>query len=100
MWLMKLPSKSWTAVIRAALLLLLLSMQSYTLAHELDQGTVHDGSSCVACSVGSNGDGAISSDYQQQVVVENVTCVATFIESAPTTEPHHYSEARAPPKTL
>ncbi len=86
-------------LLRIALLLLLLSMQSVTLAHELDRSTVHDGGVCAVCSIGGHNNGAI--DSQPCCPVE-ITVVALVTESgnSPTAEPaRHTPEARAPPSS-
>jgi len=87
-------------IMRIALLLLLLSMQSFTVAHELTQGTTHDSSLCASCSIGSglNGIPSAAADCPINVSTGNQPVFAGF--SAPQASLRQTPEARAPPFTL
>jgi len=85
---------------RIALLLLLLSMQSFTSAHELNQGTTHDSSLCASCSIGSGHNGIPSTAVGCPVNVStgNQPVFAGIV--APQASLRQTPEARAPPITL
>lgn len=86
--------------LRIALLMLLLSMQSFTLAHELDQSIIHDGGVCAVCSIGGNHDGAITSHQDCPVYVAGFPYPATCGEYVPIEQFRSTQEARAPPPSL
>jgi hypothetical protein len=88
------------APLRIALLLLLLSMQSFTLAHELDQSIVHDGGVCAVCSVGGNHGGTIVSQQDCPVQKAAFLYAATCPEHWPAEPFRSTPEARAPPSSL
>lgn len=87
-------------LLRIALLLLLLSMQGFSSAHEIDKGQAHDSSACVTCSIGSGHDGIASNPVECPVTASHgsppeftpVTAIAAALRQIP--------EARAPPVTL
>lgn len=84
-------------LLRVALLLLLLSMQSFTLAHELDQSIVHDGSVCAVCSIGGHHEGAINSQPFFPVEIGTQRPVRAACESLLAAPARYTPEARAPP---
>jgi len=85
---------------RIALLLLLLSMQSFTSAHELNQGTTHDSSLCTSCSIGNGHDGAIPVHQPCPVLIENFILPTASSHNKPAATLRQIPEARAPPSFL
>lgn len=81
-------------------MLLLLSMQSYSLAHELDSGVVHDGSICLACSVGSNHDAVAQALYETDVTGRTSLYVDSWCTAGRVFTLLINPEARAPPYSL
>lgn len=86
-------------LLRIALLLLLLSMQSFTLAHELDRSIVHDGGVCAVCSVGGHNNGTIESQPYCPVEITAVALVSATPSSLAAAPARHTPEARAPPSS-
>lgn len=82
-----------------ALLVLLLSMQGFTLAHELDQSIVHEGV-CAVCSIGSSHDSAIASQQDCPVQTASFLYSAANGEYFPVELFRSTPEARAPPCSL
>ena len=82
---------------RLALILLLISMQGFALAHDLDRNVQHDGSVCVACSAGSHHEAAVQSHHQIAIKLEVSRVVAHGPIPVISTAPIHCPEARAPP---
>jgi len=87
-------------VMRIALLLLLLSMQGFTTAHELDQGIKHDSSLCISCSIGSGHDGIPSTAVDCPVSISAGSQPVFAGITAPQASLRQTPEARAPPITL
>lgn len=83
--------------LRVALLMLLLSMQGFTLAHELDQSTVHEGGVCAVCSIGGSHDGVIASHPDCPVQTADFLQSVISRESLPPAPTCYNPEARAPP---
>jgi len=87
-------------MLRIALLLLLLSMQSYSLAHELDSGAVHDGSVCLACSVGSNHNAVTQSHFEPAATRQTSQYFDSYCTAGQVFTLLISPEARAPPSSL
>jgi len=86
--------------LRVALLLLLLSMQGFVLAHEIAQSSLHHSDVCAVCSIGNGHDGAIPSQQDCPVQVFAGSHPAPASESL-AVEPLRFTpEARAPPHAL
>jgi hypothetical protein len=86
--------------LRVALLLLLLSMQSFSSAHEISQGEAHDSSLCVTCSIGSGHDAIAVSIAECPATTSNSSQSVFAATPAPSAALRHIPEARAPPVTL
>jgi hypothetical protein len=89
-----------TQLLRVALLILLLSMQSFVLAHELDRSIVHEGGVCAVCSIGSNHDGTVASHQDCPVQTAGFLYSAACGEYFPFEPFRSTPEARAPPCSL
>jgi hypothetical protein len=91
---------SITMCLRAALLMLMLSMQSFAFAHELDHGVTHDGTHCAVCSVSGALNAAVASDHD--CLVDRVETVSVFCVCIRPVAEHTYlaRQARAPPYSL
>ena len=94
------PGRHLPNMLRVALLLLLLSMQSYSLAHELDHGVVHDGSICLACSVGSNHDAVTQTHHEPAAILQTSLYVDNYCTAGQVFTLLIGPEARAPPFSL
>ncbi|MDZ4730442.1 MAG: hypothetical protein SH820_10930 [Xanthomonadales bacterium] len=92
--------RHWSNVLRVALLLLMLSMQSFVLAHELNQGISHDNSICATCSIGSGHNGAIASHHECPIQIAICLHDATDCFAPTATPIRQTPEARAPPSSL
>jgi hypothetical protein len=81
--------------------MLLLSMQSFVLAHEIAQSSLqHSSDVCAVCSIGSGHNGAIPSQQDSPVQIFACTHATPAAESL-AVEPLRYTpEARAPPQSL
>ena len=86
--------------LRVVLLLLLLSMQSFSLAHELNHGVTHDADACLSCSVRSANDGAVTTSHiALRFSVEHPVLERHYISFTNLT-PYYSHEARGPPISL
>ncbi len=84
-------------LLRIALLLLLLSMQGISAAHEIDKGEAHDSSLCVTCSIGSGHDGLPTSAAEYLLTANDGSQAVSTSITAPAAALRHIPEARAPP---
>lgn len=89
-----------TQLLRIALLMLLLSMQSFVLAHELDRSIGHEGGVCAVCSIGGSHEVAIASHQDCPVQPAGFLYSASYGESSLVEPFRSTPEARAPPCSL
>lgn len=87
-------------LLRIALLLLLLSMQGFSSAHEIDKGQAHDSSVCVTCSIGGGNVGVPSATVECPVTASNGSQPVFTPAITPAAALRQIPEARAPPVTL
>lgn len=85
--------------LRIGLLMLLLSMQGFTLAHELDQSIVHEGGVCAVCSISGGHDGAIAGNQECPAQIAASLNSAENSKSSPFDHFRGTAEARAPPRS-
>jgi hypothetical protein len=93
-------SKKYMISLRVALLLLLLSMQSFSLAHELNHGVTHDADACLSCSVRSANEGAVTSSYVAAPLSAEHPVLERHYISITYLSPHYFQEVRGPPTSL